>query len=107
MSPDSKDTESHKSTPSDNVIRNRKLNTQKSSNEQVDRTNDDEISNETSEKLIKNKSTTKFINVQNVENSDDNDLFSFQIKINLPVCLLFIIAFSMRFWSLDYPKSVV
>ena len=95
MSPDSKDNDFKTTTSTtDSVLRNRKLNSQQN-------TQANQIADKLSDSVKDN------LKSKNLDESTNDDLFSFQIKINLPVCFLFSIAFLMRFWLIDYPKSIV
>lgn len=90
-----------------NELRNRKLNGLHKSTDlnESDTINNDKLneSNETAKstkpKLIRRSSSSTNLN--------NNDELSFQIKISLPFCFLFTVAFLMRFWLIDYPKSIV
>lgn len=126
MSPDLKDGESSFKSSPDNVLRNRKLNGQRSAFHQrnaSDPTNDS-AGNSSPGKLLPGKElakepareqkSNKVNKSRNSSNASDHSLddsqdslFSFQIRINLPVCCLFAVAFLMRFWMIDYPKSIV
>ena len=105
MSPDLKDGEnSFKSSP-ENVLRNRKLNGQRNASDQTGSLGaGDSPAAELSSKSNKvNKDKSRLVDQDDSLDSP----FSFQIRINLPVCFLFGIAFLMRFWLIDYPKSIV
>jgi len=108
MSPDSKD----KNSQPTNILRNRKLNDQQhhrstSDNIRLSKLNATTCS-EAAEDQFENAKLTNLTN-RRLDRSatDENDPFSFQIKINLPVFILAIVAFLMRFWYLEYPKSIV
>lgn len=107
MSPDSKDTDnSFKSSPS--TLRKRRS----TDDQQNDHSNksDDQITDKASrsdDQVADKANRAKKLSKDSIGGGGDQDPFTFQIKINLPVCLLFIIAFLMRFWYLEYPKSVV
>ena len=102
MSPDLKDSENSYKSPPENVLRNRKLNGQRNASDQSDGV---QAGKEPGEPSTKSNKTNKSRTVD-LDDSLDSP-FSFQIRINLPVCFLFTVAFLMRFWLIDYPKSIV
>lgn len=117
MSPDLKDSESSFKSSPENVLRNRKLNGQRNASDETNdsRSPGDPVGKELArEQSSKSNKVNKSRNSSNASNASDHSLdesldnpFSFQIRINLPVCCLFAVAFLMRFWLIDYPKSIV
>lgn len=103
MSPDLKDNEnSFKSSP-ESVLKNRKLNGQRNVGDQSER---QQAGKEPAAGEPSSKSNKTNKNRIDLDDSMESP-FSFQIRINLPVCFLFTVAFLMRFWLIDYPKSIV
>ena len=103
MSPDLKDSESSFKSSPDSVLRNRKLNGQRNASDQ---TNDSLLVGKEAAESSSKSNKAKARIASDPDDSLDSP-FSFQIRINLPVCFLFGVAFLMRFWLIDYPKSIV